>query len=221
MEMRGDDMGKALRPVSVAGIEFDALIDESRSFSADAPEYPTEKGFVVSDSIVLKPQTLDMTLYVTDLPVTWKKWIGGGNGRVQDVVKRLEDVYFSKQPVTVITSENTYNNMVITSITIAKSLESGYAREIPISLKEIRVTKSETTTIPASYGKSGKSGTNAGTAGTKSSSSGGSINSAGAASNRASSSGSSSSSTSGSSSSGAKQQSGSILYNIASSSGLL
>ena len=118
-------MGKALRPVSVAGIEFDALLDESRSLSADAPEYPVEDGFVVSDSIILKPYTLDMTLYLTDSPVTWRQRLGGGQGRVQDVIKRLEDAYFAKEPVTVITSERTYSNMAITSITISKSLESG------------------------------------------------------------------------------------------------
>lgn len=205
-------MGKALRPVSVAGIEFDALLDESRSLSADAPEYPVEKGFVVSDCIILKPYTLDMTLYLTDSPVTWRQRLGGGQGRVQDVIKRLEDAYFAKEPVTVVTSEKTYTNMAITSITISKSLESGYAREIPISLKEIRVTQSATTTIPASYGKSGESGTNAGTAGTKQSSSG-----------SAGSSGSGSGSGSGGSSSKQSNsgQSGSILYNVASSSGLL
>lgn len=202
-------MGKALRPVSIAGIEFDALIDESRTLSADAPEYPVETGFTVSDSIILKPETLDMTLYLTDSPVTWKRRFGGGPGRVQSVIKRLEDAYFGKEPVTVVTTDKTYTNMAIVSISISKTLESGYAREIPISLKEIRVTKSSTTTIPASYGKSGESGTNAGTAGTKK----GSTGSSGG--------GSGSSGGSSGSNSGSSEKSGSILYGVASSAGLL
>lgn len=201
-------MGKALRPVSIAGIEFDALIDESRNLSADAPEYPVETGFVVSDSIILKPQTLEMTLYLTDSPVTWKQRFGGGQGRVQSVIKRLEDAYFNKEPVTVVTSDKTYNNMAITSITISKSLEAGYAREVPISLKEIRITQAATTTIPASYGKSGETGSNAGTANTTKGSTG-------------SSSSSGSSGGSSASSSGSSEQSGSILYNVANSAGLL
>ena len=66
-------MARAKQPVSVDDIEFDALIDSEEGYEADVPEYPTEKGFSVSDTIVLKADTLNMTLYVTDTPVTWRK----------------------------------------------------------------------------------------------------------------------------------------------------
>ena len=158
-------MAKAKKPVSIEGVEFDALIDEERILEADAPDYPVEDGYSVSDTIILKPQTLSMTLYVTDTPVTWIK-SHGGKGWTDEVIQRLEDLYFAKTPVTIVTSERTYKNMAILSISISKSAEMGYARQIPISFKEIRVTSSKTTTIPDSYGKSGKSGANAGTAST-------------------------------------------------------
>ena len=81
-------MAKAKQPVSIDGIEFDALLDQSREYEADVPEYPTEKGFSVSDTIVLKAETISMTLYVTDTPVTWKNRFGSGAGRVENIVKR-------------------------------------------------------------------------------------------------------------------------------------
>ena len=158
-------MAKAKKPVSIEGVEFDALIDEERVLEADAPDYPVEDGYSVSDTIILKPQTLSMTLYVTDTPVTWIK-NHGGTGWTDEVIQRLEGLYFSKTPVTIVTSERTYKNMAIMSISISKSAEMGYARQIPISFKEIRVTGSKTTTIPDSYGKSGASGANAGTTST-------------------------------------------------------
>lgn len=71
-------MARAKQPVSVDDIEFDALIDSEEGYEADVPEYPTEKGFSVSDSIVLKADTLNMTLYVTDTPVTWRERTGSG-----------------------------------------------------------------------------------------------------------------------------------------------
>ena len=71
-------MARAKQPVSVDDIEFDALIDSEEGYEADVPEYPTEKGFSVSDTIVLKADTLNMTLYVTDTPVTWRKRTGSG-----------------------------------------------------------------------------------------------------------------------------------------------
>lgn len=201
-------MGKALRPVSVAGIEFDALINESRSLTADTPEYSIETGFVVSDSIILKPQILSMTLFLTDTPVSWRRRSGAGQGRIQYVINRLEEAYFRRELVTVITSDKTYTNMAITAITIAKSTETGYAREIPITFKEVRVTKSATTTIPAAYGKSGATGSNAGTAGTKTGST------------PATAKGKSGSGSSGGGS-GSSGKTGSVLYSLASSAGML
>jgi len=208
-------MSKALRPVSVAGIEFDALMNEDLLLTADTPEYPIETGFVVSDSIILKPQVLNMTLFLTDTPVTWARRLGSGQGRVNSVIKRLGDAYFSRELVTVVTTDKTYVNMAITSITITKSTETGYAREIPISFKEVRVTKSSTTTIPASYGKSGATGSNAGTAGTKTGSTPAASGTTGSGS------GSSGTSSGGSGSSGASSKAGSILYSLAASAGML
>ena len=93
--------------------------------------------------------------------------------------------------------------MAIESVTISKSLETGYARQIPISFKKIRVTTAKTTTIPDSYGKSGKTAASAGTASTSAGGSGGG-----------------SSGAEGSSGSNGNSKS-SILYNAASSIGLI
>lgn len=206
-------MGKATQPVSINGLEFDALIDESRTLEATVPEYSVESGFSVSDSIILSPEKLSMTLFVTNTPVTWYRRHGASPTRVESVVKQLEELYFAKEPVTIVTSDATYTSMAIESITISKSLEIGYARQIPISFKKIRVTTAKTTTIPDSYGKSGATAASAGTASTSTGSSGG---------------GSGSGSGSGGGSSGAGGSSGSngnskssILYNAASSIGLI
>lgn len=190
-------MARAKQPVSIDGIEFDALLDQSMDYEADVPEYPTEKGFSVSDNISLKPENLSMTLYVSDTPVTWKSRFGSGNGRVEKVVKQLQDLYFAKKVVTVVTSDAVFDSMAITSISISKSADVGYAREIPISLKKIIVTESSTTSIPDSYGKSGTTGASAGTANTTAGNSGGKNNN---------------------SSSG---KNGSILYNAADSLGII
>ena len=196
-------MGKATPPVSINGREFDALIDESRTLEATVPEYSVESGFSVSDSVILSPEKLSMTLFITNTPVTWYRRHGASPTRVDSVVKQLEELYFAKEPVTIITSDATYTSMAIESVTISKSLETGYARQIPISFKKIRVTTAKTTTIPDSYGKSGKTAASAGTASTSAGGSGGG-----------------SSGAEGSSGSNGNSKS-SILYNAASSIGLI
>lgn len=201
-------MGKARHPVSINGIQFDALISEDRGFEATAPEYSVEDGFPVSDAIILGAETLDMTLYVTNTPVTWAGRLGGP-GRVDDVVRALEQLYYSAQPCTVITTDKVYTNMALEGLTLSKTPEDGYSREIPVSFKKIRVTSSRTTTIPDSYGKSGKTEEQAGTVNTEESQ---------VAKGQGASSQSSGSSSSGTSSSGDKS---SILYSAANSMGLL
>ena len=163
-------MARATEPVSIqidgVSVEFDALMEESQTREADVPTYPVESGFEVSDTIILKALSLSMTLFVTNSPVTWKDIHTPGSTRVHDIIAKLEKVYFSHTPVTVITTDKTYTNMAITHIELSKKLETGTSREIPIEFQEIRVTESQTTTIPDSYGRSGATGKNAGTANT-------------------------------------------------------
>lgn len=206
-------MARAKQPVSVNGIEFDALISQTDTLEATVPEYTVEDGFVVSDAIILNPEKLDMTLYITDTPVTWYSRHGSGQDRVETIVKQLQELYFTAEPTTVVTSAKSYTNMAIESLSIAKSLEIGYAREVSISFKKIRVTSAKTTTIPDSYGKSGTTQASAGTASTSSGSSGGSSGSGSGSGGGSSGSGSNSGSSGGSKSS--------ILYSAANSIGLI
>ena len=194
-----------IQPVSVAGIEFPAMLDETQTFTSDIPEYPVETGFVISDNITLQPMELPLTLLLSDTPLTWR-------GRVRSMSEAesmLKELYFSKTPFTVVTPSGTFESMGITSMQIKRSSENGYNKEVSLSLKQINVTATKTASIPDSYGKSGATGANAGTAST----------SAGSTSTGGGSSGGGSGGSGGSSS--GKQSSGSILYNVASSAGLI
>ena len=160
-------MPKAVQPVSVDGIEFDALISEDQEYTADIPAYPTEEGFMVHDTIILQPLSLNMTLFLSDTPVTWKQRFGDTKGRSQDVLTRLKKAYADRKLVTVVTSDDTFKNMGIASFTISKSKDTGYAYEIPIAFTEVRVTQTKMVDIPAEYGKSGSTGTSTGKASQK------------------------------------------------------
>lgn len=210
-----------LKPVKVAGIEADALISEDRTYSADIPEYPVEKGFNVSDTIILKPIELGLTLYISDSPATWRNRAGHkpSGGRTKKICDKFEKLYFKRELIKVVTRDKIYTNMGITSITISHSSEIGYARQISLSLKKVYVTKRKTVHIPTYILQSGESSANAGAATTSSgsNSTGASGSSASAKSSGSSGGGSSSSS---SSSSGSKSKS-SILYGVASSMGFI
>lgn len=198
---------RAKQPVSINGIEFDALINQSESYEAQVPAYPVESGHEVVDDIITSSLVLSMTLYLTDTPVSWRNR-HQETGRIEMVEARLRELFFERQPVTVTTTDATYEDMAITAITFSKSAEVGYAREIPITMAQISVTETQTTTIPDSYGKSGSTKSSAGPANTSSGSSG---------------SGTSGSKGSSGNASGSDKSDGggSILYNLANSMGLL
>jgi len=215
-------MAKATIPVSVAGIEFDALISSDHKLEATVPEYATENGFSVSDAIILGQETLSMVLYLTDTPVTWYNKHGANNGRVKSVCSKMEELYYSATPVKIVTSDRTYTDMVIESLTISKSIDEGYAREIPISFRKIRTTSTKTTTIPSEYGKAGTSNQPAGTANTGGGSTGGSTGGGGSSGGGGISGGGGTSGGGGggSSSGGDSGDKSSILYGIGSGLGI-
>lgn len=155
-----------LQPVSVAGIEFDALIESTEKYSADVPSYPVDTGFSVSDNVAIDALQLDMTLYLTATPVTWLSSHGSGESRMNAICNQLLAAYTQREPVVVVTRDKTYQNMVISSISIEKSQDAVLARSIPITLTQVTVTSSAETEIPAKLAKSGTTQTNAGTAGT-------------------------------------------------------
>lgn len=153
-----------LKPVAIAGIEFDALIEQQKNMSATIPVYPVEKGFPVSDTITLDPLTLQMTLFVTNTPVTWLKRHGNSKKRVKQVCNKLEDLWLERKLVKIVTPDAIYKNMGITSISIKKSAELGYSREVSITAQKVRKTKKKTVKIPKYALKSGETKTDAGTA---------------------------------------------------------
>ena len=206
-------MPRATQPVSINGIEFDALISQEQTLTAKAPEYTVEDGVPVSDNVSLDSEPLNMVLYLTNTPVTWYNRHGSSPSRVAQVEKQLKELYFAKEPVTVVTSDDVFTDMVITSVGFKKSRETGFDREIPIAFKKVRVTKARTATIPESYGRGGATGASVGTANTSAGSSGSGSGSSGGG-------GSGSGSGSGGSNQNGNRK-GSILYGAASSMGLL
>lgn len=181
-----------LQPLSINGIEFDALISENKTYSSEVPDYAVESGYSVSDNISIKPMELEITGHLTNTPVTWTSH---GTGRVEAVVAQLENLYHSKQLVTVVTSTDVYQNMSIMSLTVPKDESNKTSRDIRMTLKEVTIVSAQSTTIPASYARGGDTGANAGTSNTGSKGASG---------------------TSGSSGSGKKESEGkaSILYNL-------
>lgn len=159
-------MGGPKEPTSVAGIEFDALIERSEQHSANVPQYPIDAGFSVADNVSLEPTSLKLTLYITATPVTWLSRHGSGEQRVENICDQLLNIYETRMPISVTTPYKAYDNMIIKSITIRDTLQAGYAKEIPIEFVQVTVTAAQTVTVPPEYDRGGSTMESAGNAST-------------------------------------------------------
>lgn len=196
-------MGKAKRPCKLGGIAFDALLTQDDSLEAELPDYPVESGKSVNDSVIIKPFYISAELYLTNTPITWARQQGGRN-RVRQVEDRLREAFINKEPLIYSTSDRTYQDMCLESLTISKSEENGYARKITVKLKQVTITQTKTGIIPDSYVRGGQTAASAGTASTKPATNSGVVNNGSTKDSKETS-----------------QKKGSILYNAANSSGLL
>ena len=220
---------KNLKPVSLWGVEFDALIDESRTLSATIPAYPVENGFPVSDTIILDPVNIKLTLYISNTPVTWLHRHGSSSDRVKKICDMLEKNWLEKKLAKIVTSDTIYKDMGITSLVIRKSKEIGYAREVDLTAQKVIKTSRKTVNIPSYLLKSGETMANAGTAAVSTSSGKGSYSGSGGSSGSSGSSGGGAGNSGGNKGSGSKGSSGgsdaqkghSILYGVADGLGWL
>ena len=157
---------KRLKPVAIDGITFDAMLNEQKNFNATIPQYPVESGFPVSDTIILEPLSLQLTLYISNTPVTFLHRHSNSMDRVKKICEQIEKLWLSKKLVKIVTPDTIYTDMGLTSISIKKSKELGYAREISLTAVKVRITNTKTASIPDYVLKSGQSMANAGKADT-------------------------------------------------------
>ena len=75
-------------------------------------------------------------------------------------------MWLQKKLVKIVTTDAIYTNMGITSISIKKSAEIGYAREIQLKAQKVEITKKKTVKIPEYSLKSGGTAALAGAANT-------------------------------------------------------
>ncbi|MCL1987414.1 MAG: hypothetical protein FWG64_05520 [Firmicutes bacterium] len=142
---------RKIQPVDIDGITFDAVITQTTDYTADVPSYPTEAGFEVSDAIIVRPLTLNLTLIISNNPVTHRAINGQNPARVQEVLARLRDCFFKREPVTVTTQTAVYEMMAIENFSDTISKDYGDMVELPISLRQIVKVERQTTTMEVQF----------------------------------------------------------------------
>lgn len=139
----------------VGSVELDLILDEDHSKSAQVTENPLQDGRAISDGIFLELQEGSLTGLVTNhsVKIAEKRakqlelqdsetlMAEAENYQLENRAKQawvdLKAVMDDKQPVTIVTSLEVYDNVAITNISTERNGDSGDALEIKVSFRQI------------------------------------------------------------------------------------
>jgi hypothetical protein len=139
----------------VGSVDLDLILDEEHSKSAQVTENPLQDGRAISDGIFLELQEGSLTGLVTNHSVKIAEerakqlelqdsetlMAEAENYQLENRAKQawvdLKAVMDAKQPVTIVTSLEVYDNVAITNISTERNGDSGDALEIKVSFRQI------------------------------------------------------------------------------------
>lgn len=139
----------------VGSVELDLILDEDHSKSAQVTENPLQDGRAISDGIFLELQEGSLTGLVTNHSVKIAEERAKQlelqdsetlmaeaekyqlENRAKQAWVDLKAVMDAKQPVTIVTSLEVYDNVAITNISTERNGDSGDALEIKVSFRQI------------------------------------------------------------------------------------
>lgn len=139
----------------VGSVELDLILDEDHSKSAQVTENPLQDGRAISDGIFLELQDGSLTGLVTnhslkraeerakqlELQDSETLMAEAKNYQLENRAKQawvdLKAVMDAKQPVTIVTSLEVYDDVAITNISTERNGDSGDALEIKVSFRQI------------------------------------------------------------------------------------
>lgn len=139
----------------VGSVELDLILDEDHSKSAQVTENPLQDGRAISDGIFLELQDGSLTGLVTNHSVKRAEerakqlelqdsetlMAEAKNYQLENRAKQawvdLKAVMDAKQPVTIVTSLEVYDDVAITNISTERNGDSGDALDIKVSFRQI------------------------------------------------------------------------------------
>lgn len=112
--------------------EADLTIDEMHERAATVTEHPVENGSVISDHVIVQPERLLLTGFVTDAGTR-----DAERGNTQAAFDALDAAADSGQLVQVVTGRKTYENMVLVSADLPR--ERPESMQFSLEFQQIRL----------------------------------------------------------------------------------
>lgn len=166
--------------VTIKGFLIDAAPVETHTLDSATTDHPIEDGADVTDHIRVLPDRVTIEGIVSNTPIGLAAEVRSSASQflvestggeitadtplrglpADDALALLKQIRADREPVTVVTTIETYENMVMESLTIPQG--TGDALQFRATFREIQIVKTERTSIPVSVPR-GEKKTNLGT----------------------------------------------------------
>lgn len=125
----------------IGPIEIDVVRSESHDFAADISSNPIEDGTPFSDHVVLRPVVVTMQGRITDASMITLDL--RSPGRAIEAYRALVQLQTSREPFTLVTGINVYENMLIQSISFPRTSNDGQSIRFSAVMQELLVVGDE------------------------------------------------------------------------------
>lgn len=131
----------------IAGFEIDARI-ESHTFTAEVTKFPVESGAAIVDHVRNLPRAITLDCTVSNTPFgPLRDRRSADTLPADDALATLQIVYEERQPITIECALGVLRDMVVSSISIPVTAETGDALRFTLSAEQVKIVTNERTTI--------------------------------------------------------------------------
>lgn len=135
--------------LEIDGFRIDVEIESTHARRAEVSLHPVEDGVEIADHVLLMPLELTVRGLVSATPIGSVADLRSDDPKSEALVK-LREVYEARTPVTVRTSLDEYDDMLMQELTTPASARVGDVVEFTAVFIQVRRVTNERTTIPVS-----------------------------------------------------------------------
>lgn len=130
---------------TIGAIPLDALLSESTDLNSRVTEYAVENGSPISDHIIQQPEEVRITGDITAASVV----IFGSSGRSELIAAKdqFRAIHAAREPVTVVTGLDVYENFGITDLNIARD-NGAMKYRVTATLRQINKVQLQRAKLP-------------------------------------------------------------------------
>jgi hypothetical protein len=128
---------------------FDAVTRRTDAKTARVSKHPVENGFIISDHVLVENTKLSVEGIISNANNSILNRAVGIISDQESARQFLNEVFNARKVVTLVTPEQAYDNLIITSLQFTKDKPTKQEIKFSLRLEEIRTVVSRTALVPS------------------------------------------------------------------------